>query len=72
MLSDNKELARKLAELEQELKKRLDVHETAIVGVLQRIMLLIEPQAEPELPKRHIGFGVEEPRAKYRTSRSRA
>jgi hypothetical protein len=56
IFADNKALARKLAELDQELKKRLDVHETAIVGILQRIMQLIDPPAEPEPPKRRIGF----------------
>jgi hypothetical protein len=30
VLSDNRELARKLAALEKELKERLDVHEVAI------------------------------------------
>lgn len=57
MLADNKELARKLSELERELKKRLDVHETAIVGILQKIMALIEPPALPEPKKKPIGFG---------------
>src|SRR5438128_7985479 len=35
---DNTELARKLALLEQELKIRLNIHEAAIVEILQRIM----------------------------------
>lgn len=48
MLTVNKELARKLTELETELKKRLDTHERAIVGILQRIMQLIDPPPEPE------------------------
>ncbi len=60
MLTDNKELARKLAELEKDLKKRLDIHETAIVGILQRIMDLVDPPALPEPKKRPIGFGREE------------
>jgi len=68
MLVDNTELARKLSELEHELKKRLDVHETAIVGILQRIMRLIDPPPEPEPPKRRIGF-VEEPKPRYRTEK---
>ncbi len=72
MLSDNKELAGKLAELEKELKKRLDVHETAIVGILQRIMQLIEPPPEPDAPKRRIGFGVEEPKVQYRINRQKS
>ena len=72
MLSDNKELASKLRELEQELKKKLDVHETAIIGVLQRIMQLIDPPPQPEPPpKEKIGFKVGEPKVKYRTLRVR-
>jgi phage regulator Rha-like protein len=59
-LTRNKELARKLAELERELKKRLDAHETAIVGILQRIMNLIDPPALPEPKRRPIGFGKEQ------------
>ena len=57
MLTDNKELARRLAHIEKELKKRLDLHETAIVGVLQRIMDLIDSPALPEPKKKRIGFG---------------
>lgn len=60
MFTDNKELARKLSELERELKNRLDVHDTAIVGILQRIMSLIDPPALPEPKKRPIGFGAGE------------
>lgn len=60
MLAGNKELAQKLSELERELKKRLDVHETAIVGILQRIMAIIDPPALPEPKKRTIGFGAAE------------
>jgi phage regulator Rha-like protein len=59
-LTRNKELAHKLAELERELKKRLDMHETAIVGILQRIMNLIDPPALPEPKRRPIGFGIEQ------------
>ena len=44
-LSDNRELARKLAALETELKERLDVHEAAIVTILQRVMDIIDPPA---------------------------
>lgn len=56
-LSDTRELARKLATLEKELTARLDTHETAIVGVLQRIMALLDPPAAPvEPPKREMGF----------------
>jgi hypothetical protein len=47
LLGDTRELARGLAALERELKERLDVHEVAIVSVLQRVMDLIDPPAEP-------------------------
>ena len=56
-LTDTRELARKLAALEAELKGRLDTHESAIVDVLQRIMTLLEPaSAPPEPPRREMGF----------------
>ena len=56
MLTDTRELARRLAVLERELKGRMDVHETAIVDILRRIMDLVDPPQGPE-PKRHrIGF----------------
>lgn len=58
-LSDNRELALKLAELEKELKERLDVHEAAIVDTLGRIMDLIDPPQLPEPPRKQIGFRAE-------------
>jgi phage regulator Rha-like protein len=64
-LSDNRELARKLAALEKELKGRLDVHEAAIVTILQRVMDIIDPPALPEPPKKPIGFQVKEGKARY-------
>jgi hypothetical protein len=56
MLGGTRELAGKLSELEAELKGRLDVHEAAIVDVLQRIMEVLDPPPEPEPPRRRIGF----------------
>jgi hypothetical protein len=53
-LSYNRELARKLAALEKELKERLDVHEAAIVTILQRVMDIIDPPALPDPPKKEI------------------
>jgi predicted amino acid-binding ACT domain protein len=51
------ELARKLAALEKKLTARLDVHETAIVQVLQEVMQILNPpSAPPAPPKRQIGF----------------
>src|SRR5262245_39856755 len=43
MLTANRELAKQLKELETKLTARLDLHEAAIVDVLQRIMRLLEP-----------------------------
>jgi phage regulator Rha-like protein len=71
-LSDTRELARKLATLEKDLKDRLNVHDAAIVTILQRIMDIIDPPALPEpQPKKGIGFQVKERRSRYRTSASR-
>jgi hypothetical protein len=71
--SDTRELARKLAALEQELKGRLDIHEAAIVDVLQRIMRILDPPAEPptppEAPKPEIGFHIKEESQSYRIRR---
>jgi hypothetical protein len=64
-LSDNRELARKLAALEKELKERLDVHEAAIVSILQRVMDIIDPPSGPEPPKKEIGFHVKEGKGRY-------
>lgn len=56
LLTDTRQLANKLASLETELKSRLDVHETAIVDVLQHIMLLLDPPSGPEVPAKEMGF----------------
>jgi phage regulator Rha-like protein len=53
------ELTRKLVALEKKLTSRLDVHEAAIVQVLQEIMQILNlppPPLEPEPPRRRIGF----------------
>jgi hypothetical protein len=70
-LSDNRELARKLAALEKELKDRLDVHEAAIVSILQRVMDIIDPPALPEPPKKEIGYHVKEAKDRYAAYRKR-
>jgi hypothetical protein len=59
-LTDTRQLAKKLTELEADLKSRLDVHEVAIVEVLQRVMSLLDPPPGPELPKREMGFHVKD------------
>jgi len=58
--SDSRELVKKLAALEKELKSRLDVHEVAIVDVLQRVMAILDPPPQPDPPRREIGFHVKE------------
>ena len=62
--SDTKSLARKLAQLEKELKSRLDIHETAIVEVLQRVMDILDPPPQPEPKRRQIGFHAAEDKEK--------
>ncbi len=57
LLGGTAELARQLAALDRRLTGRLDGHEAAIVGVLQRILTLIDPPPPPpEPPRRRIGF----------------
>ena len=57
LLGDKRELAKQLAALEKELKQRLDVHEAAIVTILQRVMDIIDPPSEPPPPEKpKIGF----------------
>lgn len=68
--SDSRELAQKLVLLEQELKIRLNIHEAAIVDVLQRIMKILDPPPPPpEPPAPEIGFHVKEDAVPYRTKR---
>jgi hypothetical protein len=64
-------LAGKLAELERRLTGRLDVHEKAIVHILDEIKKLMEPlPPQPEPKRREIGFHVrDETVAKLRSSR---
>jgi len=58
LLTDTRELAKKLASLEEELKSRLDTHEAVITDVLQRIMQLLDPAPEPApaAPDKEMGF----------------
>ena len=44
LLADTRVLAKKLADLEADLKSRLDVHEVAIVEILQRVMAILDPR----------------------------
>jgi hypothetical protein len=64
---DTRDLARKFADLEAELKSRLDVHEAAIVEIFQRVMKILDPPPpRPEPPPQEIGFHVKEEAAPYR------
>jgi hypothetical protein len=72
--TDTRELARKLAALESEVKSRFDTHEAAIVEVLQRIMKILDPPPPPsppppEPPPPEIGFHVREAQVPYRVGR---
>jgi hypothetical protein len=59
VLTQNRQLAEKLAELERRLTDRLDVHEKAIVHILDEIKKLMEPlPPQPEPERRQIGFHV--------------
>jgi len=72
-LTDSREQARKLADVEAELKSRLDVHEVAIVDILERIMKILDPPPpQPEPPKPDLGFHIKEDAVPYRTRRKAA
>ena len=49
-------LAAELKKLEAKLTTRLDVHETAIVDVLRRIMQLLDPPPAPPVREKSMGF----------------
>ena len=70
-LGENRQLAEKLEELERRLTGRLDVHEQAIVHILDEIKKLMEPlPPQPEPKRREIGFHVrDEAAAKLCSSR---
>src|ERR1019366_1457660 len=71
--TDTRELARKLAAVESELKSRLDIHEAVIVDVLQRIMKILDPPPPPpEPPLPEIGFHVKEDAVPYRIKKRTA
>ena len=70
---DSRELTEKLALLDQELKLRLNIHEAAIVDVLQRIMKILDPPPPPPEPlPPEIGFHVREDGVPYRIRRKPA
>ena len=62
MVSANAQLAVKLNDLE----RRLDSHDEAIVGLFAALKRLLEPEPKP---KREIGFHVRERGVRYRTKK---
>lgn len=68
MLTAQKDLALKLAELDRKLTERLDVHERTVSDIIQQIMELLTTPSEPEEPPpaRKIGFHVSDGKSKYR------
>ncbi len=72
MLATQKDLAGKLAALEETLTERLDLHERVISDIIQQIMSLLNPPPEPEPPQKHIGFRTRERLATYKVGGKRA
>ncbi|UCE20514.1 MAG: ORF6N domain-containing protein [Gemmatimonadota bacterium] len=56
MIVVQQDLARELAELENKLTKRLNVHESAIVKVIQELILILNPPPKQIPIKKKIGF----------------
>ena len=56
LLTDTRELAKKLAALEKELTARLDSHESAISEFMRRIMFLLDPPPATDVPGKEMGF----------------
>lgn len=57
LLTDTRELAKKLSALEADLRSRLDTHEAAIAEFMGRIMQLLDPPpAPPPPPDKELGF----------------
>jgi len=64
LLTDTRELAKKLASLEKDLTSRLDSHETAISEFMSRIMQLLDPPPAPGVPEKEMGFHTALPKSK--------
>lgn len=65
LLTDTRELAKKLAALEAELTARLDNHDVAITEFMGRLMQLLDPPpAPPPPPDKELGFHTLLPRRK--------
>ena len=60
VMAGNKDLAKKLADLERKLTSRLDIHEDAILQLFAEMRRLLAPSPpQPEPKKRRIGFNWE-------------
>jgi GrpB-like predicted nucleotidyltransferase (UPF0157 family) len=58
LLASNRELARRFADLERRLERRLATHDQAIAGILDAIRQLMHP---PQSPKRAISVAMNRP-----------
>lgn len=58
LLTSNRELARRVDELEARLSRRLDSHDQAITGLLKTIRDLMQHPPAPKRKRRPIGFTV--------------
>lgn len=57
LLTDTRELARKLAALERDLTSRLDNHDVAITEFMGRLVQLLDPPPAPQPPPdKELGF----------------
>jgi hypothetical protein len=56
LLTDTRDLAKKLAALEADLRSRLDQHEAAITEFMGRILQLLDPPPAPPVPEKELGF----------------
>ncbi len=56
LLTDTRELAKKLAALEADLRSRLDTHEAAIAEFMGRIMQLLDPPPASPVQEKELGF----------------
>ena len=65
IISQHKDLARRLSELE----RKYDAQFKVVFDAIRQLMAPPEPEPEPEKPKRRIGFLVEEPRITYKSSK---
>lgn len=56
LLTDTRELAKKLSALEADLRSRLDTHEAAIAEFMGRIMQLLDPPPASPVQEKELGF----------------